>query len=98
MAKRGELTSEIQEIAKIFLGREIDQTELRLYPYIHYCATNERKLKPEKINMEEKQIIRRWKDAGLFEGGISDDSMNMTKEFFDYMNDILWHGYFIYDN
>lgn len=96
MAKRGELTPEIQERAKAFLDREISQTELRLYPYIHYCATNERKIKPEKINEEERQIMRLWKDAGHFEGGMS--GINMTKEFFNFMNDMLWYGYFIYDN
>lgn len=96
MAKRGQLTTVIQEKAVAFWGREIIQTELRLYPYVHHCAVNERKLDASKINAEERKIMRLWKDAGHFEGGLSD--LNMSKEFFDFMNDMLWHGYFVYDS
>lgn len=77
-------------------GRNITQTELRLYPYIHVCATNARKIDPNKVNQEEREIMRLWKDAGHFEGGMS--GMNMTKEFFDFINEMLWMAYFTYDN
>lgn len=96
MANRGQLTTAIQEKAMTFWGREIDQTELRLYPYIHFCAINSRKIDPAKVSAEERKIMRRWKDAGHFEGGMSE--MNMTKEFFDFINEMLWLGYFTYDN
>ena len=33
---RGQLTEEIQAIAKAFLGREITTVELRLYAYLDY--------------------------------------------------------------
>ena len=95
MGKRGQLTDEIQEVAKAFLGREITQKELRLYPYIHYQATNDRKIDPAKIDQTEREILRLWKDAGHFEGGMS--GINMTKEFFDFINDMLWMAYFTCD-
>lgn len=95
MAKRGQLTTDIQQMAVKFWGREITQTELRLYPYIHYCAINERKIDPQKINLEEREIMQLWKVTGHFEGGIT--GINMTKEFFDFMNDMLYYSYFIYD-
>lgn len=96
MANRGELTPLIQEKAKAFWGRNITQTELRLYPYIYYCCINERKLDPRKINLEEREIIQLWKAVGHFEGGMT--GINMTREFFDFINDIQWHSYFVYDD
>lgn len=96
MANRGQLTTAIQEKAVAFWGREITQTELRLYPYIYSCAINARKLDLNKINVEEREIMRSWKATGHFQGGASD--INMTKEFFDFINEIQWLGYFIYDN
>lgn len=95
MGKRGQLTTAIQEKAVAFWGREIDQEELRLYPYVHYCAINSGKLDPAKMNLEERLILRKWKDAGHFEGGITE--INMTKELFDFINEMLWMGYFAYD-
>ena len=96
MAKRGELTTTIQGLAVGFWDREITQTELRLYPYVHSCAINARKLDPQKINLEEREIMQIWKASGHFSGGITE--INMTREFFDFINTMLWHGYFIYDN
>lgn len=96
MAKRGELTQEIQDKAIAFWGWEITPTELRLYPYVHYCATNERKLDPVKINQEERTILQVWRDAGHFEGGMT--GINMTKDLFDFINEMLWLAYFQYDS
>lgn len=96
MANRGQLTTAIQEKAFAFWGRNITQTELRLYPYIYSCAINARRIDPSKVNVEEREIMRLWKDAGHFQGGMVE--MNMTKEFFDFINEILWLGYFTYDN
>lgn len=97
MAKRGQLTTGLQLMAVKFWGREITQTELRLYPYVHSCAINARKLDPEKINMEEREIMQLWKQTDHFDGGISTDSLYLTKEFFDFINDMLYYAYYIYD-
>ena len=40
---RGMLTTDIDKVAKIFLGRSISLRELRLIPYIQYVMVNERK-------------------------------------------------------
>lgn len=96
MAKRGQLTTAIQQKAIEFWGREIDQAELRLYPYVYDSAINSRKLDPQKISPDERVILRIWKDAGHFEGGAS--GINMTKELFDFINEILWMSYFAYDS
>ena len=66
---RGTLTKEVQEIAKKHIGREIDRTELHLIPYAQYVMVNEQRLDPNKITGDERKILRKWKDAGLVEGG-----------------------------
>lgn len=95
MAKRGQLTTALQLMAVKFWGREITQTELRLYAYVHSCACNERKIDPRKVNQEERKIMQIWKQTDHFDGGMT--RLYLTKEFFDFINDILYYSYFIYD-
>lgn len=97
MANRGQLTTGLQQMAVKFWGREITQAELRLYPYVHSCAVNARKLDAIKVNMEEREIMQLWKQTDHFEGGISEDSLYLSKEFFDFINDILYYAYHVYD-
>ena len=56
---RGMLTTDVNEIAKLMIGRDITRTELRLIPYIQQVMCNERKLKIEHINAEEREILKR---------------------------------------
>lgn len=88
---RGILTKEINEIALKIIGREIDQLELRLMPYIQYVMMNEQKLDPRKINGEERKVLKKWKDEGFMEGGMT--GLAITKDFWNFMNEILFEGY-----
>ena len=88
---RGVLTIEVQEIAKKHIGREIDRTELQLIPYIQYVMLNEQKLYINKINQEERVVLRKWKDARLVEGGAS--GLLITEEFWIFMCEILFQSY-----
>lgn len=90
---RGQLTEEIQKLAKDFLGREITVRELRLYPYLDYVMKNEQKIKPIHINQEERDILKNLRDEGHIEGGAS--GLSMTKEFYDYINQVLWFSYVV---
>jgi hypothetical protein len=90
---RGQLTEEIQKLAKDFLHREISVRELRLYPYLDYVMKNEQKIEPKHINQEEREILRVLKNEGHIEGGAS--GLSMTKEFYDYINQVLWSGYVV---
>ncbi len=87
---RGMLTEEIQNEAKKFLNREIDTTELRLYPYISYCLQNGGYYDRSKISSKERQIITKLKSEGHLE---MDGCFYVTKEFYDYMNKVLWLSY-----
>lgn len=90
---RGKLTDEITKVAETFLGRKITVTELRLYPYLDYVMKNEQKLKIERINQEERDILSILKKEGHIEGGIT--GLSMTKEFYDYIQEVLWVGYVV---
>lgn len=88
---RGALTEEIQDIAKRMIKREITIRELRLIPYIQFVMVNDQKLEPNKISQEEREILRKWKDAGFVEGGAT--GLSITKEFWDFMCEVLFEGY-----
>ncbi len=96
MAKRGEITPAIQQKAKAFLGREIDKAEFRLYPYIAYVMVNDRKIDPQRINNEERAILSVLRAENHIEGGAS--GLAMTREFFLFINDIIFDGYAAFDN
>ena len=91
MGERGTLTEKANEIAKKMIGREISLRELRLIPYIQYVMMNEQKLEISRINQEEREILRVWKDEKFIEGGAG--GLSITKEFWDFMCEILFETY-----
>ena len=90
---RGQLTEKIQEIAKEFLGREITVTELRLYPYLDYQMKNEQRIDPRRVNGTERAVLKELRKEEHIEGGALE--LSMTKEFYDYINQVLWFGYVV---
>ena len=88
---RGKLTEKATKIAKDFLGRDIDVTELRLYSYLDYTIKNSQKLKPEHINSNDRKILSNLKEEKHIEGGVT--GLSMTREFYDYIQDILFETY-----
>lgn len=93
---RGMLTTDVDKIAKIMIGRSITLRELRLIPYIQYVMCNERKINPIHINQEERGILRKWKEEGHIEGGAC--GLAVTKQFWDFMCEVLFVAYVGYDN
>ncbi len=88
---RGQLTERIKQKSVELLGYEIDVRELRLMPYIQYQMVNNQKIEPAHINVEERKILSKWRVAGHIEGGAS--GLNITKEFWDIINEIIFLGY-----
>jgi len=88
---RGQLTERIKERSKDLFGYEITQTELRMLPYIQYVMTNDQKLDPRKVNQEERDILRKWKEAKHIEGGAS--GLGITREFWDIICSLIFLGY-----
>jgi len=88
---RGMLTEKAKEIAMNFLGRDITVRELRLYPYIDYQIKNGQRINPNKINGEERMILSTLREDGHINGGAS--GLSITREFYDYLQDILFETY-----
>lgn len=94
MAGRGELTKDIQDLAKKFLGREITAKELWLYPYMSYVLMNERKLSMRYMNDDDYEVLRMLEEEGHVKHGLR---LQMTMKFWTFMHTILWSGYTDYD-
>jgi len=90
---RGQLTEDIQKLAKDFLGRKITVRELRLYPYLDYVMKNNQKIEPNRLGQEEREVLSVLRKEEHVEGGAS--GLSMTKEFYDYINQVLWLGYVV---
>lgn len=93
MSGRGMLTDKIKAKALEMLGHEITTAELRLMPYIHYCAMNNARMDPRRMTDQERVILGRWRERFWIEGGAA-APVQVSKEFYDAMNAILWYGYF----
>jgi hypothetical protein len=76
---------------KAFLNREGSPRELRLYPYLQYQMMNEQQIDPSRINEEERQILKMLKTEGHIQSDIF--GLSVTREFWDYINDIMWYEY-----
>lgn len=100
---RGQLTERIKKRSVELLGYEISQRELRLMPYLQYELMNSKKLNPDSVNVEEREILNKWMKMGYIVDGISkskgrplmnvDSKFEVTKEFWVAMLEILWLGY-----
>lgn len=77
------------------LGRTITTEELRLIAYIQFVMVNARKLDITKISDEERGILRTWREQGHIEGGAG--GLSVTKQFWDFMCEILFWGYVAFD-
>ena len=89
---RGILTDEIQTIAKEYLGREITTTELRLYPYIDYCIKNGGYMDRRKMNNEELDILDNYNEKTQIRRDFA-GYVSVSKEFYDYIQKVLWLSY-----
>ena len=89
--ERGMITDKINEIAKNMIGREINQRELRLIPYIQYVLVNEQEIRQDKINDEERNFLKKFEEEGFIK--IHIDKIKVTKKFWDFMCEILFESY-----
>lgn len=90
---RGMLTKDIQEKAKKFLNREITVSELRLYPYIQYQMMNEQMINFKCCNEEDYNILNKLCIEGHIKLNIN--KISITREFYDYINDVLFDSYVV---
>ncbi len=97
---RGQLTQRIKDRSVELLGYEMDVTELRLMPYIIHVMMNDQKLDPCKCNEDDRVILKKWRDAGHIDGGVSNSGerisfshIGITEEFWNIICEIVRLGY-----
>ena len=93
---RGMLCESVINKSKEFLGREISQKELRLYPYLDYVWKNGGVIDYSKVSYEEEDIISEMVNKGYMrieEGERRKNKLYPTREFYDYVQDILADTY-----
>lgn len=90
VAKRGELTKEVQNLALKHIGRKISVEELRLIPYVCYVMVNEKEIDYHKVSEQENEILNRWRDSEYIDGSIP---VTMTKDFWDFCCEVLYAAY-----
>lgn len=66
--------------------------QLRLLPYFQFLLMNEKPIDPLKIDAEERTILQTWRDESKITFSMS-EPCTCTKEFWDWMNEILWETY-----
>lgn len=92
---RGTFTPKIHELSEKLLGRQMTITELRLLPYLDSCIKDfnilGNKLFGPKVNDDEIEFIHWLEEQGhvLWQG----DKIMVTKEFYDFMKEVLWESY-----
>ena len=94
--KRWMLTPEVLEKAKDLLNvGKFSQVELRLMPYVQYTIMNGGKLEREKLNNEEREVLKDWEVKNWID--LNQLEIRVTKPFFDAMNELLWLTYVDHD-
>lgn len=94
---RGQLTEELKEdlrIRRSLRDREITLTELRLYPYMLYLATNNGKIEREKVTPKEMSVIKDYVDKGWLK---IEPRVKPNEFLWDLMNYVVYKAYVIYD-
>lgn len=88
---RGLLTERIKKKSLELFGYEMDQTELRLIPYILYQAQNEKMA--SNTNDEELEIISKWIDSGFLSMTGLGNILSISEDFWNKANQIVYLGY-----
>jgi len=92
---RGQLTAEIVKKAKSLGLDNFTQRELRLIPYVQWCVTNDENINPARIDKDERKILSKWREEDLITGGAN--NLNVSKDFWDAMCELIWLGYVDYE-
>jgi hypothetical protein len=92
MSERGVMTKEIRTVARDKLGIDLTVRQLRLMPHLQFIVMNNKRINPNMINQEEREILSDWRKREWVYGGAGSD-FGMSKEFWDALCEIMWLGY-----
>lgn len=91
------LDEQLSEKYKDFLGHPMTVRELWLIPYLQYLAVNRRPWNIRKMSQSEVEIYNEWQRKGWLLAG-STAPLRVSREFWDFMNDVLWDAYALHLN
>lgn len=85
---RGKLTKEATEIAREFLGRDLEDGEHKLYAYLSYISMNSGEVEFNKMHRRELNILHSLSENKHI--GYTGGKVIFSKEFFIFMHEILY--------
>jgi len=91
--ERGKLTPEIIARAKELDIDDLISVEYRLMPYVHYAVINSGTFDMHKISNEERAILSIWEDKHWSHYDPSLGRINVSKNFWNAMSELIWMGY-----
>ena len=90
---RGVLTDEVAIMGEAVLGHELTVTELRLIPYVQFCAVNQQRIDRARVSAEEKAILKDWTERGLCRCYPWNVEVAPTRGFWQFLCDVLFEAY-----
>lgn len=91
--QRGKMDEEKAEKYTAFLGHSLTQAEMRLVPYVQYCAVNQQSIDRARVDAAEKALLKEWTDKGWCVCYPFNVPVSPTSEFWQFMCDVLWDFY-----
>lgn len=89
---RGCLDEQLAEKYEAILGHPMTVRELRLIPYLQYLVVNRQPWSIGKMRQSEVEICNEWQRRGWLLAS-SSAPLRVSREFWDFMNDVLWDSY-----
>lgn len=90
---RGVIDEEKAKKYEAFLGHPLTLTEMRLVPYVCFCATDQSRIDREKVSREERAILKEWTDKGWCVCFPFNVEVVPSREFWEFMCGVLWDFY-----
>lgn len=93
---RGVLSEHLAGKYEPYLGHPLTVEELRLIPYVQYCAVNWQSIDRSRVNAEEREILRDWTDRGLCQCYPFNVEVAPSQSFWRFMCDVLFDAYVLH--
>lgn len=76
-----------------FLGHPLTQAEMRLVPYVQYCAVNQQSIDRRRVDADEVALLKDWTLNEWCVCYPFNVPVAPTREFWQFMCDVLWDFY-----
>lgn len=87
----GEFTEKVKEISKKHLSREITEKEFKIIPFVNFYIVSNNFIE-NNFNHSQLNILNKWLKEFI---GLSFFPLKITKEFWSFINEIIYYGYIL---